>query len=294
MRELEKKMEAYFDKLGFAHNTRRSYFNSMMKFVDWCASVNLDHSKASVDDLYTYISSMRERGLSEHTVRERICTVEHFFRATRRKLNPAVFIRFGKRASTIPANLLDDETMVDIYLSLMPRTMRDARNRVIMGLIMFQGLTRNETGLIEVEHIELDKMRIYVPASRKANERYVPLRQMQVQDLEDYLYRLRPQMLVECGRQTGRLFFPFGGGSDVHNLLWILCRDIKLRFPQFRNLVQLRDSRINIWLNAQKQDLRAVQYLCGMRYASSLLRHKRTDTDKLKRKLDLLHPMERL
>ena len=293
MENLEKTLEKYYDKMGYADNTRRSYTNCINKFLDWCEDESVTPMTATLDDMYTYISHIRKSGLSEHTVRERIATAGHYFNAMGRKDNPVLFIRSGKPEKTIPKNLIDEETMIDMYLSIQPCTLRDRRNKVILGLMMFQGITRQEAGLIEVEHVEFDKNRIYIPASAKINARYLPLKRLQVDDLQDYVYRLRSQLLIESQKVTERLFFSQGIGHRVDNVLWLLAKELKLMYPQFKRFGQLRDSRIGIWLNVQKHDLREVQYLSGMRYASSLLRHKRTDTDKLKRKLDLIHPMDR-
>lgn len=293
MKKLEKILEKYYDKMGFSHCTRNSYTNNIRIFLKWCELESINPKKVTLDQIYLYVSQIRERKLSNHTVRERITTAGHYFNAIGRKDNPVLFIRTGKKEITIPKNLLDEETLIDLYLSITPQTLRDRRNKVILGLLIFQGITKQEAGLIEVEHVEFDKNRVYIPASSKMNARYLPLRQIQRPDLEDYVYKLRGQLLIEAGKTTERMFFSQGNSNNVGNLLWMMARDLKMARPQFKSFSQLRESRISIWLNHKKEDLRMVQYLSGMRYASSLLRHKRTDTEQLKRKLDLIHPMDR-
>lgn len=293
MIQLERKLDKVYDKMGYAHQTRYSYTKNIMLFLDWCEQESIDPTKTGIDDLYTYVGHLRARDLSEHTVRQLVKSLRHYYDAIGYKENPVLFIRTGKKVVTMPKDLLDEETMLDMYLFYQPRTLSDRRNKVILGMVIFQGITRQEIGLLEVEHVELDKERIYIPATRSSNERYIPLRRAQIPDLEDYLYKVREQLLIEAQKKTERLFFTVGIGNRIHNALYLMTKRLRLYYPQFKSFSQVRNSRIAIWLNSQKKDLRKVQYLSGMRYASSLLRHKKTTTEQLKKKLDIIHPMDR-
>jgi hypothetical protein len=44
----------------------------------------------------------------------------------------------------------------------------------------------------------------------------------------------------------------------------------------------------------KEQGIRKAQYLAGVKYTSSMLRYKTRDIEQLKRKLAVVHPLERL
>jgi len=66
-------------------------------------------------------------------------------------------------------------------------------------------------------------------------------------------------------------------------------RTLKKDMPYIKGVTHHRDTRIILWMN--KYNLRKSQVLAGIKYASSMLRFMRRDKEKLKRKIDLIHPM---
>lgn len=113
-----------------------------------------------------------------------------------------------------------------------------------------------------------------------------------MKSLISYLYEFRPKLLTEAKKETNKLFFSMGTSNSIDNALQINVNHLKRKFPSFKSLTQLRESRMSIWV--KKYGIRKAQYLSGIRYASSMLRYKTTDIEKLKLKLKIVHPMERL
>ncbi len=107
-----------------------------------------------------------------------------------------------------------------------------------------------------------------------------------------YMYEYRPRLLIETKKETNHLFFSMGNGFQVNNALQRKIKELKILFPSFESLTQLKESRMSIWV--QEHGIRKAQYLSGIKYASSMLRYKTSDIEKLKTKLAIVHPMERL
>jgi hypothetical protein len=55
--------------------------------------------------------------------------------------------------------------------------------------------------------------------------------------------------------------------------------------------IPLKDSS-GVWV--KEHGVRKAQYLSGIKYVSSMLRYKTTDIEKLKTKLAIVHPLERM
>ena len=166
------------------------------------------------------------------------------------------------------------------------------RDKVILGCVIFQGVKREELDLLELQHLDLEEATIYIPSSTKTNSRTISLHPIQMPHLMTYLYEIRPKLLVEAQKDTSRLFFSMGKGSSLTNALYIKTKELKHNYPSFKSLTQIKASRMALWIKAH--GVRQAQYLSGIRYASSMLRYKSTDIEKLKQKLAIVHPMERL
>jgi len=71
-----------------------------------------------------------------------------------------------------------------------------------------------------------------------------------------------------------------------------MTKELKREYPIFKTITQLRESRMSLWV--KEYGIRKAQYLSGIKYTSSMLRYKTADVEQLKKKLAIVHPMERL
>ncbi len=289
-----KAFEKYLLNRGYRTKTAKGYATCLNLFFKWCEVAQISPKTACIEDVYDFQSSCRRDGNAPNTILEKIQVVRLYFYFLKRTPNPAILVVSERREKTIPSNLLDEETMLEIYFSFLPRTDAEKRNKCLLGLLLFQGLMRSELGSLEVDYIDFDQSRIYIPSSTKTNERYLDLHRRQVADLEQYVHLTRPQLLKESGKNTNLLFFTQSNSmaNGLHNAISILTTALKHDFPYFSSLTQLRSSRISIWV--RNNDLRLAQYFSGIKYASSLGRYKRTNIDSLKRKINTIHPLDNL
>ncbi|MXV15618.1 site-specific integrase [Hufsiella ginkgonis] len=71
------------------------------------------------------------------------------------------------------------------------RDERTHRNKVILGLLVYQGLTREELETLRPEHLKLREGKIQVLATGKLNGRILRLEPHQVIDLQEYVLLVR-------------------------------------------------------------------------------------------------------
>jgi integrase/recombinase XerD len=175
---------------------------------------------------------------------------------------------------------------------------------VILGLLIYQGVTTGELQRLGPDNLHLDKRKIFVLGTRKSNSRYLQLQQQQAAELEMYLSKVRPSILKGIGAPTparkpdqvdldkikDRLFISMGGSADLRSSMLHMFRNIQKTFSEIRNAKQVRSSVITHWLKSN--NLRQVQYMAGHKYVSSTERYQQNNLDKLQSKLEKFHPLE--
>jgi site-specific recombinase XerD len=167
-----------------------------------------------------------------------------------------------------------------------------SRHSSILGMMLFMGLQRTELESLQLEHLDLDNVRLFVPESPSTNERYIPLHPKQMMHLSQYIYDLRPKLLQYFNKETNQLFFSSGVGNNLNGALARMLKRIKLECHYVRDFKQLRQSRMVIWV--KEHGLREAQYLGGYRYVTSVQRYDFKSLDKLHKLLEFHHPMEKM
>lgn len=277
---------------GYRARTVHGYGKQLRQYLRWCEAHHLNHETTSLDELYRYKRYQVDRGLDHKTVRTLLTSVKHYFVSIEREDNPALLVKHRKTEKTLPTRLYTSDMLDELYLSLVSRTMIQHRDKAMLGLVIYQGLKREEINNLEVVDINTERGQVYVKERPNTHARTLALNVKQMGQLLSYLYEYRPKLLEEAEKQTDRLFFSMGKGNRIDNVMHRMSKQIKQQYPSFRNLSQLKESRMRIWV--KEYGIRKAQYLSGIRYASSMLRYQERDVASMKRKLAIIHPMERL
>lgn len=282
----------YLLRQGYKDNSVRTYCNKLQLFFDWCEDSDVNPRAANLNELYDFIDYYRNIGNKVGTLREKKKIIVLYYKQIGRKTNPALLLRIEKQEKKLPKNLLDNEALLELYLGYIPKNITQKRNKCILGLMIFQGLSNISIEALEEQHVKLDKKKIYVPSTAKTNSRELKLRESQKHDFESYLYEIRPMLLREAKRETSKLFFSYGESDGLGSVFQRFKQELKRQAPYLKSFPQLRESRVKLWL--KEHGMRETQYLAGMRFVSSLERYKDNDKEALKSKLKVVHPMERL
>ena len=155
----------------------------------------------------------------------------------------------------------------------------------MLGLLIYQGITREELETLRPEHIKLRTGKIQIPQTGKRSGRMLDLKPNQILEIQEYVTQVRPQMQTA----SERLFTGRKDGESLKNTLLHLNHALRKINPKLRNAVQIRQSTITEWL--KEKDLRTVQYWAGHRYVSSTERYSTQDLEALKEALSKYHPL---
>jgi len=190
-------------------------------------------------------------------------------------------------------NILEAEELEDLYYSYDVETNKTAvrkRNKIIVGLLVYQGVNTRDLQQLEIENVQLYKGKITIPGTKKSNSREIELKPWQLMEFMEYLNEIRPKLLRQVNKETEQLFFPMGSSLKLHNSIRRIAKELKEINNSFINTKQIRTSVIISWL--KQYNLRKTQYLAGHKYISSTEKYQQDDLESLHETINTYHPLQ--
>lgn len=231
------------------------------------------------------------------TLNNQIQTLEQYYNylveTKKRKDHPIRHFRIKPETKPIIQGLLTEQELTEIYKhypSDKPIKRLEAyrqRNKVILGLIIYQALDNTTLSKLEIQDIDLKKRHIKVPKvnSYKRNKRTLKLDSNQIPALANYLIQTRKEILRQVQTQeTTKKLFPTSENTKFSSITKAINKQIKIE-----NQLTLRYSRISLWI--KQSNLIQAQYNAGYRSIKSLEKLDLTHLEKLKQDLEKYHPL---
>lgn len=215
----------------------------------------------------------------------------------KRKTHPIKNFRIKTPKPKLITSFFTEKELVEIYENF-PKTGHFAgifdcyakRNKVMLGLLVFQGLESGTLKALEVHHIDLEKGIIQVPSTteHKLNPRKLPLESIQIIALQEYMNHSRNEIIKhnKSPENTTKLFpqsVQNKGSAMTRSILKKVQKEFKIS-----SLKQIRDSRIALWL--KQYNIREVQYKSGYKKFASLEKYNQTALESLQEALAKYHP----
>ncbi len=149
------------------------------------------------------------------------------------------------------------------------------RNKAILSLLIFQGLTAANIENLKVKDINFDEGTIYLRSTKTTNRRTLELKPKQILQLYNYIHTQRNELMKT---PTESVFLGKLGTSYKVNSLNAMLRPLQSVFP-YKNLnaTTIRKSVIANWLNVEKIPLEDVQLLAGHKWIASTEKYIRPD-----------------
>ena len=308
----EKKLLASLSRLGtegYSPSTIRAYCNYTSDFLFYLRERSLSETQVRRTDVYGYINHCKADGNSPKLINRKIATVRKYYSYLRRKgiveNNPAdgLFLRTGKR--TIPTGMLSVIELQHLYDGYQVIDLRTSRNKVILSLLVSQGVTTDDIRRLEPADIALREGKIQIRGSCHEGGRTLKLETYQILQLQEYILITRPAILESIkkknftpGRKAGnpdleklsrQLLISMNGSEDIKNSLLHLVKALKQINPKVRSCSHIRQSVITLWL--KRYDLRTVQYMSGHKWISSTERYQVDYLEDLKESINKCHPL---
>lgn len=303
----QKGFKTYLQELGNGENTIRQKMNYTGYFLKWLESESLQVEETRYNDLLNFIDYCKLEGKSKKHINSKLRSVRNFYEYLKQSnpsiINPAINLHLKGIKQKLPSNIISFTELETLYQSFETNGNRGKRNRIILGLLIYQGLTTEELHRLEPSHLKLKDGKIYIPGNRRRNSRKLELKPFQILDLHEYITETRPKILEEIAnpkparkpssinktRIESQLLISINGSENIKNSLLHMFKAIQKLNPEILHPKQIRASVIIHWLKTM--NLRQVQYMAGHKYVSSTERYQLNNMDNLQSKLEKLHPL---
>ncbi|MFB0924807.1 MAG: phage integrase N-terminal SAM-like domain-containing protein, partial [Vicingaceae bacterium] len=266
----------YLETKGFSNKTRASIYSDVIKFINWCEDENIESEQSTYTEILAYIKHIQKRNIKQRTIQIYIGSLKHYFTwLVKRELiaeNPIKQIKIQGIQRKYLYHIIKKQELETLYESFkIPTTkthrqLAAKRNKVILGLMIWQGLGTRELANLEEKDLKLREGKIYIQGSRKSNERELKLEAHQVLDIMEYQLKTRQEILNfrKDNNQSDSLFVSTGSSDHFNNIIQKLIQKLKQQNPAVESIKQIRTSVITHWLKSY--NLREVQYKAGHRY----------------------------
>lgn len=297
----------YIHELGQSPDTIRQKSNYAGLFLTWIEVERLTAKEVRYNDMLVFIDHLKEQEKSTMQVNTVLRAIRNYYeylkKGNKNITNPANNLYLKGTRKTVPHNLVKPALLETLYQSYPMATLREKRNKIILGLLVYQAITTDELHKLEPANIKLKEGKIHIPGSRRSNGRTLELKPFQILELHEYIIEIRPKILSEINKSKparkpfkinlakleNQLFISINGSEGLKNSLLHMFKDVRKINPEITTPQQIRLSTISHWL--KNHNLRQVQYMAGHKYVSSTERYLVNNLEDLQNQLDKFHPL---
>jgi len=238
--------------------------------------------KSTYQDLLNYIEKLQREEKTISHINAVLLGISDYYNY--KKLpNLAINTRLKGQVSKAISNPLKSKQLEEIYKIYQGNELE----KVILGLMIYQGLEQSDFMTIETKDINLEKGSIYIPSRKERRSRTLRLESHQIIQLQNFIFSIEST--------TEKAFSPFNDNPNHFNyLLRKLAKELKKQIREkleieVVKLSHLRQSRIVIWV--KEEGIRKGQYKAGFRRVMSAEKYLKADLTDLKNEIKKHHPL---
>lgn len=162
------------------------------------------------------------------------------------------------------------------------------RNKVVVSLLIYQGLRLKEVEQLKVSDVDLEGATIYTQGMARTLPRALKMQSSQIMLFYKYIHEIRRNLIKE---ETDLLLINMRGKPYQSDAINYFIETFKPLFPDRKlNARTIRQSVIANLLKSGK-DLRVVQVFAGHKKASTTEGYRQSGLDELKAALMKHHPL---
>lgn len=299
--------KSYLTELGNGENTISQKINYAGFYLRWLEEERLQTEEAGYNDLLSFVDSCRLDGESTTHINRKIRSIRDFYEYLKRQgevtTNPAANLYLKGNCHKIVSGTIEYKILEDLYQIYPTLTLREKRNKVILGLLVYQGLSTEDLQKLETSDVQIKEGKVHVRGDRRINRRVLDLRPFQVMEMYEYITVTRKAIIegishpaparkpgkINADRLKTQLLISINGSENMKNSLLHFFREIKKLNPTVTSAKKIRQSVITYWLKTM--NLRQVQYMAGHKRVSSTERYLGNNLESLKDKLEKCHPL---
>lgn len=280
----------YLKQKQHSGSTISTYSKYLDYFTAWLQQEQLSADVITYTELLDFIRWLQSMNKSKALINAILCPVRHYFNYLvaegKRTDNPATGLFMKGITRRLPNNLLSQDEMLQLYECYQLQLQVDASKKIMLGLLVQQGVTVEELKRLFVKDIYLKEGKVFISGSTHSNERWLRLEAAQVLELQAYIkanrFKTGPLLQENKKRKVS--------ANNIVNQVGVMMRQLRQLNVKVIDATQIRSSVITHWL--KQYNLRQVQYMAGHRYVSSTQRYKLNNIDDLQNALQQYHPLK--
>lgn len=289
----------YLQKNHFSDSTITVHELRIKRFTSWMKQYGANEKYIDYKTLLQYVKYLQdEKNYARASVNNELRAVKLYFDYLMdiaiRTDNPAEdFSIKGKRIKVLK-DLLSAAALENLYYSYETHhydtffKASKQRDKVVLGFMIYQGMTAIELYHLQEEHLQLNKGKINVPSTRRSNARTLNLHPSQITNLMEYVNSTRTYLSERIIHHNPEQLV-FGSIDQMRSITSRIIRTLKTHNKSLQSYSQIRSSVIVNWLS--KNNLREVQVMAGHRYISSTEKYQQDDLENLHEIVNLHHPI---
>jgi integrase/recombinase XerD len=305
----------YLKQQDLSKTTVEMYHYHTMDFISFLDKDNTEIENCTEKEIMLYLNHLQKKGIDNTTKKIRLYALKHFFNfqieTQKRECNPVKRIKIasGQKQKLYPT--LSPQELQSIYENYQVPTqehpkshhnwftaykLSKERNKVILGLLINQGITTAEVSRITIEDLDLRQGKIDIRGGRIGKDRTLELKSNQIMDIMEYVYKTRNELLKYHPQESKQLFLStpssgalYASGNGNLQIFKGLTSELKQKNRRFINFLQVRTSVITQWL--KQYNLRQVQYRAGHKNIISTEAYLINDMDDLQQEIENYHPI---
>lgn len=284
--------EEYLELKGRSKSSIESTLKVVKRFRAWLEQENMEEEQVSHNDVLAYISSLKVKQI---TVQNYLNALDNYFIYLAKEAqiiteNPIRNVQIKGVKKRELYDLFIQEELDRIYEKFPSESNTERRNKVILGLLIYQGLKTDDLGRLKPTDLLLREGKIQIESTRKSNARLLELRAFQIIELQDYISTTREEILHQTRKGSDKLFVSFGSSDKFGNIMQKLMQQLRKENSRIKSAKQIRASVITVWL--KHYNLRQVQYMAGHRFVSSTEKFMIGNLEGLQDDIDKFHPID--
>ena len=280
-----KKIRRYLIGQGYQKATIDGYMLNAKDFIKWLKREQIKLGDLSYAEALKWVGVKQGQGLNARTINRKILSINHLF-ASQELKSPMEELRLRGVRHEVKREEILYEDLVDLYSVYQAGGLIGKRNKVMLGVLIYQGVKRSELEKLKISDVDMERGLIRIPSTGNTNSRILSLQAHQILDLNKYLYEVRPELNIE---NSEALFISQGSGKKLANALSFLMRRIRKEYEIKLTATGIRQCVISKWL--EEKNLREVQYMAGHRNVSSTFKYGVKSLEELSEEIERVHPL---
>ena len=276
----------YLEQKEIVEKNITRMINLLKSWLEWLP-LKVEDSKYS--HLLDFIGYLQKEEKSTHHINRSLQTISHYYQF-KELPNIALTTRVKgtiNKANIKPITAEELDQIYEVFESGSKNYFKHS-DKIILGLMIYQGLEMGDFIKVELKDIDLEKGTIYIPERGQRRSRIIKLESKQILRIHSYILQHRNQ-------DSEKFLSP--QADDYNQLHWQfkklskhLKQEAKTKLSiEIQKLNHLRQSRVSSWV--KNEGLRKGQYLAGFRRVLSAERYRKADLTDLKEQIKLHHPL---